>query len=290
MSIAARIALACGLCVPALACAQHGSGTGNGERAATPSSPPPAIRAEQAAAPSGARLHLYSDAAYQVGKDQWMIDVVVRTPTFITAQLTDTTGAPLPDVTVSAATRDGSALITAQATRTDAQGEASFGVRPFEAGEEAVTVRGRGQSATMLLNVIDDAALDWEGLDDADGITAWETLLSSQVRYREDYTLDVRYSEPARALDGAQITLVGFMLPLEPSDRQSHFLLVSTPPSCFFHVPGGPAGAVEVHADTAIAVRWDPIVLAGTFQLIDDPEAGLIYRLEHAQLKKVPSP
>ena len=265
----------CSLWLPMLVQAQGATGANNAERAAVP---------------GAAQLALYSESAYQVGNDAWMIDVVVRTPTFITAQLSDAGGKPLAGVTVSASTRDGSALVTAPATKTDAQGKATFGIRPFEAGEEAVTVRGRGQSTTMLLNVIDDAALDWGGLDDADGITPWNTLLSSRVRYREDYTLDVRYSEPVQALSGAQVRLVGFMMPLEPSDRQTHFLLVSTPPSCFFHVPGGPAGAVEVRADTPIAVRWDPIVLSGTFRLIDDPEAGLIYRLEHAQIEKRPSP
>ena len=275
MSEGARILMLCSLWLPMLVQAQGATGANNAERAAVP---------------GAAQLALYSESAYQVGNDAWMIDVVVRTPTFITAQLTDASGKPLAGVTVSASTRDGSALVTAPATKTDAQGKATFGIRPFEAGEEAVTVRGRGQSTTMLLNVIDDAALDWGGLDDADGITPWNTLLSSRVRYREDYTLDVRYSEPVQALSGAQVRLVGFMMPLEPSDRQTHFLLVSTPPSCFFHVPGGPAGAVEVRADTPIAVRWDPIVLSGTFRLIDDPEAGLIYRLEHAQIEKRPSP
>ena len=110
------------------------------------------------------------------------------------------------------------------------------------------------------------------------------------MRYRQDYTLDVQFSDTVQALEGEVVQLVGFMLPLEATDEQSHFLLVSTPPSCFFHVPGGPAGAVEVRADTPIAVRWDPIVLSGTFRLIDDPEAGLIYRLEHAQIEKRPSP
>ncbi|MHA7833908.1 MAG: Ig-like domain-containing protein [Algiphilus sp.] len=275
MSFWPRFITLCSLWLPMLVQAQAAIGASDGMRAAEP---------------GAARLALHSESAYQVSNDAWMIDVIVRTPTFITAQPTDAGGKPLPGVTVSASTRDGSALVTAPATKTNAQGKATFGIRPFEAGEEAVTVRGRGQSSTILLNVIDDAALDWGGLDDADGITPWKTLLSSQVRYREDYTLDVRYSEPAQALAGTQVTLVGFMLPLEPSDRQKHFLLVSTPPSCFFHVPGGPAGAVEVRADTAIAVRWDPIVLAGTFRLIDDPEAGLIYRLEHAQIRKAAAP
>ena len=36
------------------------------------------------------------------------------------------------------------------------------------------------------------------------------------------------------------------MMPLEPGERQKHFLLTSVPLTCSFCVPGGPESMVEV--------------------------------------------
>ena len=62
--------------------------------------------------------------------------------------------------------------------------------------------------------------------------------------------------------------------------------MTSNPPSCFFHIPGGPAGAVEVLAKTPIDVVWDPIVLQGRFEIVESGSSGALYRLHDAVLVK----
>lgn len=80
--------------------------------------------------------------------------------------------------------------------------------------------------------------------------------------------------------------LTGFMMPLDPNMQQKHFLLTSNPPSCFFHVPGGPTGAVETLAPDGVEVSWNPIVLEGRFEPQETSEIGVVYRLVDARLVK----
>lgn len=73
-------------------------------------------------------------------------------------------------------------------------------------------------------------------------------------------------------------------MPLEPEQKQKHFLLTSSPPSCFFHLPGGPAGAVEVLAPKGIDATWDLLVLDGRLETIERSEMGVVYRLHDAKV------
>ena len=255
---------------------------------APPDDAPNAVRSVPA--PDGPMLTLYNESAYQTDADTWMIDVLAGTPAYITAQLLDAAGEPVVGKTVSITTSRDSPLMTLASSETDEIGEVTFGVRPNQDGEEIVTVRAGEEEAQITLNVIADRARQWQGLDAIDGVLRWETLLESRVRYRQDYTLDVQFSDTVQALEGEVVQLVGFMLPLEATDEQSHFLLVSTPPSCFFHVPGGPAGAVEVFAKRGIEVQWEPVMLSGRFRLVTEQDAGLIYRLEDAELRELKLP
>ena len=60
--------------------------------------------------------------------------------------------------------------------------------------------------------------------------------------------------------------------------------MTSSPPHCFFDIPGGPAGVVEVFADQGVEASWEPVLLQGTLALISDGSAGVIYQLKQAVL------
>ncbi len=82
-----------------------------------------------------------------------------------------------------------------------------------------------------------------------------------------------------RKLDRQEVKLVGFMMPLQAGDRQSHFLLTVTSQTCAFCVPVGPEGIVEVKAKTPVRVTFDPIVVAGRLEVLRDDPLGVYYRL-----------
>ena len=71
---------------------------------------------------------------------------------------------------------------------------------------------------------------------------------------------------------------------IRDSLKQRRFLLTSNPPGCYFHIPGGPAGAVEVFAAEGIEASMNPFVLEGRFEPQQNSETGVVYQLHDARL------
>eukprot|EP01041_Mallomonas_annulata_P028796 gene28796-50684_t len=62
------------------------------------------------------------------------------------------------------------------------------------------------------------------------------------------------------ALNQKTQRIQGFMMPLEPGEKQRHFLLSSVPLSCSFCAPGGPESMVEVRTKTPVRYGMEPVV------------------------------
>lgn len=84
------------------------------------------------------------------------------------------------------------------------------------------------------------------------------------------------------AMDQKKQRIQGFMLPLEPGERQRHFLLTSVPMSCSFCTPGGPESMVEVRTQTPVKYSLEPVVVEGLFSVLRDDAYGLLYRITDA--------
>lgn len=83
-----------------------------------------------------------------------------------------------------------------------------------------------------------------------------------------------------KALDGKRIRVAGFMMPLENSSRQKHFVLMAYPPGCPFHTHAFPNQFIEVMADEAFPVEIEQaIVVEGVLELTGMDESGVFYRL-----------
>jgi hypothetical protein len=74
----------------------------------------------------------------------------------------------------------------------------------------------------------------------------------------------------------------GFMMPLEPGEKQKHFLLSSVPLTCSFCVAGGPESMVEVRTKTAVKYSLEAVVVEGQFAVLKDDPYGLYYRITEA--------
>ena len=117
-----------------------------------------------------------------------------------------------------------------------------------------------------------------------EGGIGWNELLQAQLEYT-DMRLIARFPESIKSRAGKTVKLSGFMLPLESELKQKRFLLTSNPPELLlFHIPGGPAGSVEVLAPEGIEVSWEPVVLEGRFEPQETSEIGVVYRLRDARL------
>lgn len=93
------------------------------------------------------------------------------------------------------------------------------------------------------------------------------------------------YSEDIKKQDGKNVTLMGFMFPLQQSEKQKHFLIGPFPLSCPFHYHIGPAQVVEVVAKKPVEFSYEPITLKGRLSLRFNEETGMFYYLEDAVLE-----
>ena len=111
---------------------------------------------------------------------------------------------------------------------------------------------------------------------------SWETL--AQVRLVRDGTTFIPRFEPGvQQLSGQRVRVQGFMLPLDQSGAQSHFVLSANPvANCFYCMPGGPESMIEIRATRALEFSYDPITLVGTLELLRDDPMGMYYRLKDA--------
>ena len=106
-------------------------------------------------------------------------------------------------------------------------------------------------------------------LPDVEGAVSWDLLTTSTLGYDERFDeLRPMFPPEVQALAGTRVRIVGFNIPLDSSGRRILLSLIS--PSCPFCLPGGPETMVEVEAQESIDAALEPIVLEGTFELIND--------------------
>lgn len=118
------------------------------------------------------------------------------------------------------------------------------------------------------------------------GVVSWKTLAQVEP-VKESGKLVMRFSDEVRAMDRKPICIQGFMLPLESTRGQKHFLVSAVPPSCPYCMPAGPEATVEVFSKTALAFSDEPIIVSGTLTLVKDDPSGMLYRLTDAELVPV---
>ena len=112
-------------------------------------------------------------------------------------------------------------------------------------------------------------------------VVPWSVLTEVKIKTEKNKVLPI-FTTGQMALDQKTQRIQGFMMPLEPGEKQKHFLLSSVPMTCGFCVPGGPESMVEVKTRTPVKYSMEPVVVEGRFLvLLDDPH-GLYYRVTDA--------
>jgi hypothetical protein len=112
-------------------------------------------------------------------------------------------------------------------------------------------------------------------------VVPWSVLTAVTTKNDKNRVLPV-FSKELLALNQKPQRIQGFMMPLEPGEKQSHFLLSSVPLTCSFCVPGGPESMVEVKTRTPVKYTMDPVVVEGKFVTLNDDPYGLYYRVTDA--------
>src|SRR5260370_27248361 len=89
----------------------------------------------------------------------------------------------------------------------------------------------------------------------------WAKLINCKLDYNEENGVySIQLTPDVKALDGRTVTLRGFVLPMDGSDRTQHFLISRNTPVCMYCPPGQPNEVVEVRSSRAIT--WTSKVVA----------------------------
>jgi len=118
-------------------------------------------------------------------------------------------------------------------------------------------------------------------LPEIKGVVSWNTLAKVKQVKTKDRILP-EFAKEITELNDKEVKVQGFMMPLEPGEKQKHFLISLTPQSCSFCLPAGPEGVVEVKSKTPVKYTFDPIVVSGKMSILKDDPMGMYYRLTDA--------
>ena len=112
-------------------------------------------------------------------------------------------------------------------------------------------------------------------------VVPWSVLTDVKTKTENNKVLPV-FAMSQMALNQKTQRIQGFMMPLEPGEKQKHFLLTSVPLTCGFCTPGGPESMVEVKTRVPVTYSMEPVVVEGKFMVLLDDPYGLYYRVTDA--------
>lgn len=118
-------------------------------------------------------------------------------------------------------------------------------------------------------------------LPELPGVVSWNMLAKvKQVKVKDRILPE--FTKEITALNDKEVKLQGFMMPLEPGEKQKHFLISVNPQTCSFCLPAGPEGVVEVKTKTPVKYTFEPVVISGKMSILKDDPMGMYYRLTEA--------
>ena len=120
----------------------------------------------------------------------------------------------------------------------------------------------------------------------------WQSL--AKITYTKQYDellgfkVDVPvFSEEVKALEGQEIEIKGYVIPVEGYKSHTEFIFSAFPYNmCFFCGGAGPETVMEVYADEAIQYKTEAIKIKGTLELNDSDINQLMYVLRDVRLVK----
>lgn len=120
----------------------------------------------------------------------------------------------------------------------------------------------------------------------------WNTL--AKITFKKEYDemlgfkVDVPvFSDQVEKLSGQEITIKGYVIPVEGYKSHTEFVFSAFPYNmCFFCGGAGPESVMEVYAAEPIKYSPEPIVIRGKLELNANDVNRLIYALNDAVLIK----
>ncbi len=129
----------------------------------------------------------------------------------------------------------------------------------------------------------------WKPAKTPPGGTPWSLLEQTKLNDRTDPKTRIIYTKPVfpaavKALNGRQIKVAGWMMPLDNGKMQKRWVMLGYPPGCPFHFHALPNQFIEVLSPAGVPVNETKVhIMVGTLQLTGQDESGIFYRLTNAR-------
>lgn len=121
----------------------------------------------------------------------------------------------------------------------------------------------------------------WDLLSTVEIVKGYDDFMGSEID-------QPRFSEQLKIHEGKEITLEGFIIPLQQDADQDYFILSRFPyQSCFFCGAAGPETVVEVYADHEFRYTDERVRVSGTLRLNADNPLHLFYIVKDAIVLKL---
>jgi len=141
----------------------------------------------------------------------------------------------------------------------------------------SLILRSIGFFTIMLISISSTAqAPIWKTLGKITYVKEYDDFLGFKV----DKPI---FSQDVKDLEGQEITVKGFIIPVEGYKSHTEFVFSAFPYNmCFFCGGAGPETVMEVYARGPIEYTAEPITIKGTLRLNSDDINRLMYALEDA--------
>ena len=120
--------------------------------------------------------------------------------------------------------------------------------------------------------------------------STWKVLSKVQIEKRFDELLNYEidfptFSDEVKALNGKEIVLEGWIIPLDELRGENYFVLSALPfANCFFCGGAGPETVLEVFSEKNIKFTEKRIKVKGVLNINADDPLKLMYILQKAEL------
>lgn len=137
-------------------------------------------------------------------------------------------------------------------------------------GARAMSLEPRTQHPRASLDAANTGGLDWDLLAQAGETRFVDGRMS-------------RFPAALRALNGREVSLLGYMMPFTEATAHREFLLGALQFHCSGCMMGDLARLVAVKASESVKATDAPVLVRGRLHLIEQDQSPLFYRLENAR-------
>ena len=121
----------------------------------------------------------------------------------------------------------------------------------------------------------------WELLSTVEIVMGFDNFMGAEVE-------QPKFSEQLKLREGKELTLEGFIIPLQQEGDQDYFVLSRFPyASCFFCGGAGPETVIEVYSDTKFSYTDERVRVSGILRLNNDNPLQLFYILDDSEVEKL---